>query len=67
MFRARDGRVIELPPDMTVAEATTLETEALAAEKKLGKGPLPKPVPDVKKLAAKEVKKEKGKGIGCLI
>ena len=42
---------------MTDEEVTKLEAEATAAEKKLGKGPPPKPVPDVKKLARKEEKK----------
>jgi hypothetical protein len=50
--------MVELPPDMTVEEAIGLEVEAKAAETKLGKGPQPKPVPDVKKLAKKEEKKE---------
>ena len=61
MYVASDGQLVELPPDMTDAEATRLETQAKAAEKKLGKGPAPKPVPDVKKLAKKEEKKGKPK------
>lgn len=61
MFVASDGKLVELPPDMTDAEATRLETQAKAAEQKLGKGPAPKPVPDVKKLARKEEKKGKPK------
>jgi hypothetical protein len=52
-----DGRMVELPPDITVEEAVRLEAEAKAAEQKLGKGPPPKPVPDVKKLVPKEEKK----------
>ena len=63
MWFASDGRLIELPPDMTDAEATRLEAQAKAAEKKLGKGPAPKPVPDVKKLAKKEEKKGKPKPV----
>jgi hypothetical protein len=59
MYRTSDGKLVELPPDITEAEAAKLETEAKAAEKKLGKGPPPKPVPDVKKLAKKEGKKER--------
>lgn len=58
VFRTRDGKDIELPEGMTVAEAAKLEADALAAEKKLGKGPAPKPVPDVKALAKKPPKKE---------
>jgi hypothetical protein len=58
MFRTSEGKLVELPPDITVEEAAQLEAEAKAAEKRLGKGPAPKPVPDVQKLAKKEVKKE---------
>jgi len=61
MYVASDGELVELPPDMTDAEATKLEAQAKAAEKKLGKGPAPKPVPDVKKLAKKVEKKGKPK------
>jgi len=61
MFVASDGKLIELPPDMTDAEATRLEIQAKAAEQRLGKGPPPKPVPDVKKLVRKEEKKGKPK------
>jgi Domain of unknown function (DUF4157)/A nuclease family of the HNH/ENDO VII superfamily with conserved AHH len=68
MYRTRDGEFVELPPDMTVAEAARLEAEGIAAEKKLGKRPPPKPVSDVKKQASKEEKegkpKPKGKGKG---
>src|SRR5436190_24162735 len=58
MFRTSDGKLVELPPDVTVEEAAQLEAEAKAAEKHLGKGPPPRPVPDVKKIPGKEVKKE---------
>jgi len=58
-FRTRNGEVVELPADMTAEEATKLEAEAKAAEKQLGKGPPPKPVPDVKKPAQKDGKKAK--------
>jgi hypothetical protein len=61
LYRTSDGRLVELPPDLTAEEAARLETEAKAAEKKLGKGPPPKPVPDVKKIAKKEDKREKPK------
>ena len=56
-FRNREGQLIELPSDMTAAEAAQLEADALASEKQLGKGPSPQPVPDVKKLDKKEDKK----------
>jgi hypothetical protein len=62
MYRMRDGRTIELPPDMTAEEAAQLEAEARAAEKHLGKGPPPKPVPNVRKPADKgEGKRESPK------
>lgn len=56
-FRNHQGKLIELPDDMTAQEAAQLEAEALASEKRLGKGPPPEPVPDVKKLDKKETKK----------
>jgi hypothetical protein len=49
---------------MTAAQAAKLEAEASAAQNKLGKGPPPQPVPDVKKLAKKEEKKDKPKPPG---
>jgi hypothetical protein len=61
VFVTRDGRKVELPEGMTAAEAAKLEAEASAAQTKLGKGPPPQPVPDVKKLAKKEEKKDKPK------
>jgi hypothetical protein len=76
MFKRQNGEMIELPPDMTIFEAIKIEMEALAAEKKLGKGPPPKPVPVVKKDKKEPEKKkpkadqkkkgpgEKGKGKG---
>jgi len=57
LFRTHDGKIIELPKDITPEEAAKLEAEALAAQKKIGKGPPPQPVPDVKKLDKKEDKK----------
>src|SRR6185503_9905316 len=68
MFLTGDDKLIELPPDLTLEEAVRLEFEGKAAEKKLGKGPAPKPVPDVKKLSKKEEKpkpKAAGKGKGA--
>ena len=52
-FRNREGKLIELPSDMTASEAAQLEADALSTEKQLGKGPPPQPVPDVKKLDKK--------------
>ncbi len=69
MYRTSDGSQVELPPDMTVEQAAGLEAESKAAQKQLGKGPPPKPVPDVKSLAKKAVKKgpaqprARGKGL----
>jgi hypothetical protein len=57
LFQTHEGKIIELPKDMTAEEAARLEAEALAAQKKIGKGPPPKPVPDVKKLDKKDDKK----------
>lgn len=61
MFRTSDGKLIELPPDMTYEQAAKLEAEAKAAVKQIGKGPPPQPVPDVKKLAKKEERTDKPK------
>ncbi len=49
MFRTNEGKLIELPSDITAEEAIKLEAEALQAQTKIGKGPAPKPVPDVTK------------------
>lgn len=66
LYRMSDGKVIELPEDMTAEDAAQLEREAKAAQQKLGKGPPPKPVPEVRKPADKSEKKggvkAKGKG-----
>jgi hypothetical protein len=61
MYRTSDGRLVELPSGMTVEDAARLETEAKAAQQKLGKRPPPKPVPDIRKLARIGEKKEKPK------
>src|SRR2546422_181256 len=58
LYRMRSGQLIELPPDMTNAEAARLEADGAAAEKDLGKRPAPTPVPDVRKPAKKDAKKE---------
>jgi hypothetical protein len=60
-YRTSEGKLIELPPDMTYEQAAQLEAEAKAALKQIGKGPPPQPVPDVKKLATKEERKDKPK------
>src|SRR5574341_2550923 len=62
-YRTMDGKVIELPSDMTAEQVARLEAEARAAEQRLGKGPPPQPVPDVK-VPAKPPKKEAPKRAG---
>ncbi len=64
MFRMSDGKMVELPPDMTAEEAAKLEADGNAAKKQLGKGPPPKPVPNVKEKAKGKEKKGKGDGKG---
>jgi hypothetical protein len=49
MFRNNEGKLIELPSDITAEEAIKLEADALQAQTKVGKGAPPKPVPDVTK------------------
>ncbi|HVZ08886.1 eCIS core domain-containing protein [Rhodopila sp.] len=56
-YRMLDGRTIELPDDMTAAEAHQLEMDGMAAKRRLGLGPPPKPVPDGHKPAEKGKKK----------
>lgn len=70
MYRTSDGQMVELPSDMTVEQASRLEAEAKTAEKQLGKGSPPKPVPNINQPAKKEGKTArpkagaKGKSIG---
>lgn len=60
MYKMADGKSVELPADMTAEEAAKLEADGNAAKKQLGKGPAPKPVPNVKEKAkGKEKKAEK--------
>ena len=56
-YRMLDGRTIDLPDDMTAAEANELEMAGAAAKRHLGQRPPPKPVPDVHKPAEKTAKK----------
>src|ERR1051325_2658281 len=56
-YRTASGDVVELPSDMTASQVIQLEAEARAAITKIGKGPAPQPVPDVKKLDKREDKK----------
>lgn len=60
MYRMSDGRLIELPDDMTAEQAAKLEVEARNAQKKLGKKPRPPAVPQVHK-PADHAPKLKGK------
>lgn len=61
-YRTADGKTIELPSDMTKEQVIQLEADARAAITKIGKGPPPKPVPDVKALDKKVDKKTQLKG-----
>ena len=60
-YRMRSGEWIKLPEDMTAEQAAQLEAEGAAAEKRLGKGPPPQPVPEVRKPAPKPPKPEAAK------
>lgn len=60
-YRMRNGQWIRLPDDMTAEQAAQLEAEGAAAEKKLGKGPPPQPVSEVRKPAPKPPKPEAAK------
>jgi hypothetical protein len=64
IYRTMEGRLIELPEDVTAEEAGKLEREARAAQARLGKGPPPKPVPEVRKPADKSEKKKGAKAAG---
>ncbi len=61
LYLTRSGKLIELPHDLSEADAARLEAEGSAAERKLGQGPAPKPVADPRKLARQEQKPEKPK------
>ena len=56
-YKTAEGNLIELPRDMTFEQVAKLEADARAALTRIGKGPGPQPVPDVKKLDKKEDKK----------
>ena len=57
LYKMRTGQLIELPPDITSEQAAQMEAEGAAAEKRLGRRPVPGPVPQVRK-PAKEAKPE---------
>ena len=63
-YRTTDGNLTELPPDMTLETVAKLEADARAAVSKIGKGPAPKPVPNVKALDKKQEKKTQLKPFG---
>jgi len=56
-YRTADGKIIEMPSDMTKEQVIKLEADARAAITRIGKGPPPQPVPDVRKLDKKTDKK----------
>jgi len=70
-YRTADGKIIEMPSDMTKEQVIKLEADARAAITRIGKGPPPQPVPDVRKLDKKTDKKTqlkpfaKGKKFGA--
>ena len=63
-YRTADGQLIEMPSDMTSEQVIKLEADARAAVTRIGKGPAPKPVPDVRKLDKKQDKKTQLKSFG---
>lgn len=62
--RTAEGKVVEVPEEVSDEELARMKTETEAAQAKLGKGPAPKPVPEVKEPAKKEGKLAKGKAEG---
>lgn len=48
VYCTSEGQLVELPADMSVVDAATLEVQALNARQKLGKGAPPRPVPAVR-------------------
>jgi hypothetical protein len=64
MVRSAEGKMIVVPPEVSDDELARMEAETAAAEAKLGKGPAPQPVPQVKLPAKKEGKEAKGKAEG---
>jgi hypothetical protein len=60
LIRTADGKMIEVPPEVTNEELARMQVEATAAQALIGKGPPPQPVPDVKQPAKKEGKEAKG-------
>lgn len=60
LFRDSDGRLLQLPDEVSDEEFYKTQAEVKAAEQQLGKGPPPKPVAPVDKNAnKKEPRKEK--------
>ena len=46
-FRTREGSVVELPADLTLEDATRLETEGTVAASRIGRRAPPQPVPAI--------------------
>lgn len=59
--RSAEGKLVEVPSEVSNEDLARMEVETEAAQAKLGKGPAPQPVPDVKQPAKKEGKAAKGK------
>jgi hypothetical protein len=64
IVRTSDGKMVDVPDEVTDEELARMEADNAAAEAKLGKGPAPKPVHNVKEPAKKEGKQAKGKAEG---
>lgn len=62
--RTAEGKVVEVPDEVSDEELERMKTETEAAQAKLGKGPAPQPVPQVKEPAKKEGKQVKGHAEG---
>ncbi|MFS8979364.1 hypothetical protein PO002_33605 [Cupriavidus necator] len=62
--RTAEGKVVEVPDEVSDEELSRMKTETEAAQAKLGKGPAPQPVPQVKAPPMKEGKQAKGKAEG---
>lgn len=62
--RTAEGKVVEVPDEVSDEELARMKAETEAAQAKLGKGPAPQPVPQVKEAPRKEGKQAKGKAEG---
>ena len=61
LVRTAEGKMIEVPPEVTDEELARMQGQAAAAQALIGKGPAPQPVPNVKQPAKKEGNQAKGR------